>query len=36
MSAVYESEKVLAEYLMFHFGSRDEVLPEGVPGGGGD
>ena len=30
MSAVYESEKVLAEYLMFHFGSRDEVLPEGV------
>ncbi|KAL6067254.1 putative 4-mercaptohistidine N1-methyltransferase [Balamuthia mandrillaris] len=26
-SAVYESEKALNEYLLFHFGSREEVLP---------
>ena len=28
MSAVYESGKVLSEYLLFHFGSDSEVLPE--------
>lgn len=27
MSAVYESDKLLAEYLLFHFGSPDEILP---------
>ncbi len=27
MSAVYESEKLLAEYLLFHFGTADEILP---------
>lgn len=26
MSDVYESEKLLAEYLLFHYGSRDEIL----------
>lgn len=31
MSAIYESEKILAEYLLFHYGSPEEVLgwPEG-------
>lgn len=29
MSAVYESEKLLAEYLLFHFGAPDEILPPG-------
>lgn len=28
MSAVYESGKVLGEYLLFHFGADQEVLPE--------
>jgi len=28
MSAVYESGKVLSEYLLFHFGADSEVLPE--------
>lgn len=27
MSAIYESEKLLGEYLLFHFGSGDEILP---------
>ncbi len=27
MNAVYESDKLLAEYLLFHFGSADEILP---------
>lgn len=27
MSAIYESDKLLAEYLLFHFGSADEILP---------
>ncbi len=27
MSAIYESEKVLAEYLLFHFGTAEEILP---------
>lgn len=29
MSAVYESGKILSEYLLFHFGTAAEVLPEG-------
>jgi putative 4-mercaptohistidine N1-methyltranferase len=27
MSAIYESDKLLAEYLLFHFGGPDEILP---------
>jgi putative 4-mercaptohistidine N1-methyltranferase len=27
MSTIYESEKILAEYLLFHFGSEEEILP---------
>ncbi len=27
MSAIYESDKVLSEYLLFHFGSAEEILP---------
>ena len=27
MSAIYESNKILAEYLLFHFGSAEEILP---------
>lgn len=27
MSAIYETDKLLAEYLLFHYGSRDEILP---------
>lgn len=29
MSAIYESDKLLAEYLLFHFGSAEEILPPG-------
>ena len=29
MSAIYESGKLLAEYLFFHFGTADEILPPG-------
>ncbi len=29
MSDVYETEKLLAEYLLFHFGNDAEILPEG-------
>ncbi len=29
MSAIYESDKLLAEYLLFHFGTADEILPPG-------
>lgn len=29
MSAIYESEKLLAEYLLFHFGTAEETLPSG-------
>ena len=29
MSAIYESDQLLAEYLLFHFGSPDEILPPG-------
>lgn len=31
MSAIYESDKILAEYLLFHFGTPDEILPPGRP-----
>lgn len=31
MSAIYESDKILAEYLLFHFGSADEILPPERP-----
>lgn len=27
MSAIYESDKILAEYLLFHFGKAEEILP---------
>lgn len=27
MSSIYESDKVLSEYLLFHFGTADEILP---------
>lgn len=27
MSAIYESEKLLAEYLLFHYGAAEEILP---------
>lgn len=27
MNAIYESHKLLAEYLLFHFGTADEILP---------
>jgi putative 4-mercaptohistidine N1-methyltranferase len=27
MSAIYESEKLLGEYLLFHYGSAEEILP---------
>jgi SAM-dependent methyltransferase len=29
MSAIYESEKLLGEYLLFHYGSAEEILPSG-------
>ena len=29
MSAIYESPKLLAEYLLFHYGSAEEILPPG-------
>lgn len=29
MSAIYETDKLLAEYLLFHFGDADEILPPG-------
>jgi putative 4-mercaptohistidine N1-methyltranferase len=29
MSAIYETEKLLAEYLLFHFGQDSEILPPG-------
>lgn len=29
MSTIYESEKILAEYLLFHFGTAEEILPTG-------
>jgi len=27
MSAIYESDKLLAEYLLFHYGAAEEILP---------
>lgn len=27
MSAIYESQQILAEYLLFHFGTAEEILP---------
>lgn len=27
MSAIYETDKLLAEYLLFHYGTADEILP---------
>ncbi len=27
MSTIYESEKILAEYLLFHFGAAEDILP---------
>lgn len=27
MSSIYETDKLLAEYLLFHFGAADEILP---------
>lgn len=27
MNSIYESEKILAEYLLFHFASEEEILP---------
>ena len=29
----YESERLLAEYLLFHYGTADEILPAGAPPG---
>ncbi len=29
----YESERLLAEYLLFHYGTAEEILPPGAPGG---
>jgi putative 4-mercaptohistidine N1-methyltranferase len=29
MNAIYESDKLLAEYLLFHYGTADEILPPG-------
>ncbi len=31
MSAIYESEKILAEYLLFHFATEEEILPASRP-----
>ena len=30
---VYESSKLLSEYLLFHYGTPEEILPEAAPGG---
>jgi putative 4-mercaptohistidine N1-methyltranferase len=29
MSAIYETDKLLSEYLLFHFGTAEEILPPG-------
>lgn len=31
MSAIYESEKLLSEYLLFHYASQEEILPPDRP-----
>ena len=35
MSAIYETDKLLAEYLLFHYGLPEEILPgsHSVPAG---
>jgi len=35
MSAIYETDKLLAEYLLFHYGAAEEILPcvAGAPAG---
>ncbi|HSP41441.1 MAG TPA: putative 4-mercaptohistidine N1-methyltransferase [Luteolibacter sp.] len=33
MSEIYETDKVLSEYLLFHYGSAAEILPHGAPAG---
>ena len=33
MSAIYESDKSLAEYLLFHYGAAEEILPASAPAG---
>lgn len=35
MSEIYETEKLLSEYLLFHYGEDDEILPPGTPWPGG-
>lgn len=30
VSAIYESDKLVAEYLLFHYGAADEILPPGI------
>lgn len=33
MPNIYESEKLLSEYLLFHYGSAEEILPPSAPAG---
>jgi putative 4-mercaptohistidine N1-methyltranferase len=33
MSAIYETDKLLAEYLLFHYGAPGEILPPAAPAG---
>ncbi len=33
---VYESDKLVSEYLLFHYGRPDEILPESAPAGMAD
>jgi putative 4-mercaptohistidine N1-methyltranferase len=33
MGEIYETDKVLSEYLLFHYGSAAEILPHGAPAG---
>ncbi len=33
MDNPYESDKLLSEYLLFHYGAADEILPAGAPAG---
>jgi putative 4-mercaptohistidine N1-methyltranferase len=33
MSAIYESDRLLAEYLLFHYGAPEEILPAASPAG---
>ncbi|WP_338684565.1 putative 4-mercaptohistidine N1-methyltransferase [Haloferula helveola] len=36
MSNPYESDKLLSEYLLFHYGTAEEILPEDTPAGMAD